>query len=279
LEQQYNKVTFSVSKLVTRAYSTSFSIAVSNLNTEMKAAIYSIYGFVRFADEIVDSFHDYDKRGLLEKFEKDYYDAYKNGISMNPVLNSFQLTVKKYDINDDLIQSFLKSMKVDLFKNGNYNKAEFEEYIYGSAEAVGLMCLKVFVRGDEKQYELLKLPAMRLGAAFQKVNFLRDIKNDTETLGRQYFPDTDFRTFGDAEKIKIIENINNDFINSFTGVRQLPYEAKIPVLIAYYYFNGLLKKISHTPADKLISRRIRINNFVKLLLLMKAYFLCKLKLV
>jgi phytoene/squalene synthetase len=170
-------------------------------------------------------------------------------------------------------------MKVDLIKNGNYNKAEFDEYIFGSAEAVGLMCLKVFVKGDEKQYEMLKLPAMKLGAAFQKVNFLRDIKNDTETLGRQYFPDTDFRTFGDAEKTKIIRDIEKDFINSFSGIRKLPYEAKIPVLIAYYYFNGLLKKISGTPADKLISRRIRINNFVKMFLLIKAYFLCKLKLV
>jgi phytoene synthase len=233
LEQLYNKVTFSISKLVTRAYSTSFSIAVSNLKTEVKSAIYSIYGFVRFADEIVDSFHDYDKKELLKKFENDYYEAYNSGISLNPILHSFQLTVKKYSIKNDLIQSFLRSMKVDLTKNGNYNKAEFEEYIYGSAEAVGLMCLSVFVKGDEIQYEELRLPAMKLGAAFQKVNFLRDLKNDTETLGRQYFPDTDFNTFGETEKRKIIGDIERDFSNSFIGIRKLPSDAKVPVLIAY----------------------------------------------
>lgn len=264
---------------MTRAYSTSFSIAVSNLNAEMKAAIYSIYGFVRFADEIVDSFHDYDKKELLEKFENDYYDAYNKGISLNPVLNSFQLTVKKYCIDDDLIQSFLNSMKSDLTKNGNYNKSQFEEYIYGSAEAVGLMCLKVFVRGDEKKYLELKLPAMKLGAAFQKVNFLRDLKNDAETLGREYFPDTDFRTFGEAEKIRIIGDIENDFRYSLTGIRKLPRETKLPVIIAYYYFRELLKKISATNADKLVSGRIRINNVVKGFLLVKAWFLCKLNLV
>jgi 15-cis-phytoene synthase len=245
----------------------------------MKAAIYSIYGFVRFADEIVDSFHDHDKRELLERFENDYYHAYKNGISLNPVLNSFQLTVKKYGINDDLIQSFLKSMRTDLQKQGNYNKSEFEEYIYGSAEAVGLMCLKVFVKGDEKQYEELKLPAMKLGAAFQKVNFLRDIKNDTENLGREYFPDTDFKTFSETEKKRIIQDIENDFRYSLGGIRNLPSETKMPVITAYYYFSELLKKISATRADKLISRRIRINNFVKMFLLIKAWFMSEFNLV
>lgn len=264
---------------MTRAYSTSFSIAVSNLPPEMKEAIYSIYGFVRFADEIVDSFHDYDKKELLEKFEKDYYDAYRSGISLNPVLNSFQLTVKKYSISDDLIQSFLRSMKSDLIKNGNYTKTEFEEYIYGSAEAVGLMCLKVFVGGDEVQYEELKLPAMKLGSAFQKVNFLRDIKNDAETLGREYFPDTDFRKFGSAEKDRLIKDIRSDFKKSFAGIKKLPDETKVPVLIAYYYFNQLLRKIAGTTSDQLLSRRIRINNIVKIFLLLKAWFMCKLKLV
>jgi 15-cis-phytoene synthase len=279
LVQQYNKITFGISRLVTRAYSTSFSIAVSNLKPELKEAIHSIYGFVRFADEIVDSFHDFDKKELLEKFENDYYEAIRSGISMNPILNSFQLTVKKYLISDDLIQSFLRSMKIDLVKNGNYTKTEFEEYIYGSAEAVGLMCLKVFVRGDERRYEELKLPAMKLGAAFQKVNFLRDIKNDAETLGREYFPDTDFKKFGNAEKKRLIADIRNDFTESFSGIKKLPDETKIPVLIAYYYFYGLLRRISGTPADQLISRRIRINSFVKIYLLLKAWFMCKLKLV
>jgi 15-cis-phytoene synthase len=278
LEEQFNKVTFNISRLVTRAYSTSFSIAVSMLNREMSSAIYSIYGFVRFTDEIVDSFHDYNKKELIEKFEMDYYDAYKNGISLNPLLNSFQLTVKKYNISDDLIQSFLKSMKSDLKKTGSYNKSEFEEYIYGSAEAVGLMCLKVFVRGNEEKYEKLKLPAMRLGAAFQKVNFLRDLKNDAETLGREYFPETNFRTFGEDEKMRIVRDIEGDFSCSLSGIRKLPHETKLPVIIAYYYFTELLKKISATPAEKLISGRIRITNFVKGFLVVKAWFICKLKL-
>jgi phytoene synthase len=279
LEQLYNKVSFRISKLVTRSYSTSFSIAVSYLKPELRSAIYSIYGFVRFADEIVDSFHNYDKKLLLEKFENDYYEAYKTGISLNPILHSFQQTVKKYNINDDLIHSFLKSMKSDLIKNDNYSKAEFDEYINGSAEVVGLMCLKVFIKGDESKYGELRLPAMKLGAAFQKVNFLRDIKNDTETLGRQYFPDTDFKSFNDNVKTKIIGDIEIDFKMSFSGIRNLPDDAKLPVLIAYYYFLRLLKKISRTPADKLISRRIRINNFLKLFLLIKAWFVCKLNLI
>ncbi len=264
---------------MTRAYSTSFSIAVSNLNSEMKAAIYSIYGFVRFADEIVDSFHDHDKKELLEKFEKDYYDALNRGISLNPVLNSFQLTVKKYSISDDLIQAFLNSMKSDIDKTGKYDQSEFEKYIYGSAEAVGLMCLKVFTGGDEKKYTELKLPAMKLGSAFQKVNFLRDLKNDAATLGREYFPGTNFRTFGETEKTRIITDIENDFKYSLTGIRKLSRETKLPVFIAFLYFRELLKKISATKAEKLISGRIRINNLVKGFLLVKGWFLCKFNLV
>jgi phytoene synthase len=245
----------------------------------MRSAIYSIYGFVRFADEIVDSFHSHDRRVLLEKFEKDYYEAYSSGISLNPILNSFQQTVKKYNINDNLIQSFLKSMKSDLDKDGYNSKSEIDEYIYGSAEVVGLMCLKVFLDGNEKLYDGLRVPAMKLGAAFQKVNFLRDIKHDYETLGRQYFPDTDFRTFNEEVKNKIISDIDKDFLTSLSGIRKLPRDSKFPVLIAYYYFGRLLKKISKTNADKLISKRIRINNFVKVSLIIKAYFVCMLKLI
>ena len=183
----YHDVTFTISKIVTRRYSTSFSIAVSFLNPEARKSIYSIYAFVRFADEIVDTFHEYDKTKLLSDFENDYYKALQEGISLNPVLQSFQLTVKKYSIPDQLVQAFLKSMKVDLVKLGSYNKSEINEYIHGSAEVVGLMCLCVFVRGDKSLYEELKLPAMKLGAAFQKVNFLRDLKSDTQELGRNYF--------------------------------------------------------------------------------------------
>jgi phytoene/squalene synthetase len=186
--QLYNDVSFTISKIVTQSYSTSFSIAVSFLNPENRDAIYSIYGFVRFADEIVDTFHDFDKETLLSEFEDAYYKAHKEGISLNPVLHSFQVTVKKYDIPDELIQSFLSSMKVDLVNNGTYTKPEVDEYIYGSAAAVGLMCLCVFVKGDKTLYNDLQYPAMKLGSAFQKVNFLRDLKNDINDLHRSYFP-------------------------------------------------------------------------------------------
>jgi len=279
LEKFYNDISFRISRLITTSYSTSFSIAVSFLKPETRNAIYSIYGFVRFSDEIVDSFHDHNKKALLAKFENDYYDAISEGISLNPVLNSFQLVVKKYKIEDELIQAFLKSMKADLFKEGNYNHAEIDEYIYGSAEVVGLMCLRVFLEGNVELYAELKQSAMKLGSAFQKVNFLRDLKNDVEHLNRSYFPEFDKTSFKDSVKIKIIEDIENDFSESLQGIRRLPKNAKLPVLIAYYYYLNLLRKIRNTPAEKLIMTRIRVADFKKFLLLIKAYFVVKMNII
>lgn len=275
----YDDVSFRISKIVTRSYSTSFSIAVSFLEPETRKAIYSIYGFVRFADEIADTFHDYDKKALLSDFERDYYNAVRNGISLNPVLHSFQQTVKKYNIPDDLIQAFLKSMKADLIKNGSYNKSEIEEYIYGSAEAVGLMCLRVFVDGDNKRFDDLKYPAMKLGSAFQKVNFLRDLRNDILDLNRSYFPELDISSFNNDVKDRIIKDIEADFSTALPGIKGLPGNAKLPVLTAYSYYLSLLGKIRNTPADKLVITRLRVPDIKKYYLLGKSYLAVRLGLI
>jgi phytoene synthase len=279
MTQLYNDVSFKISKLVTQSYSTSFSIAVSFLDAEMRKAIYGIYGFVRLADEIVDTFHDHDKKALLQKFENDYYEALNNGLSLNPVLHSFQQVVNTYKIPDELIQAFLNSMKADLYKHEYNNKASIDEYIYGSAEAVGLMCLKVFVRGNASHYDELRHPAMRLGAAFQKVNFLRDLRSDMEFLGRSYFPEITFKTLDEVVKKQLIHDIKADFSDAYPGIRKLPRAAKLPVLIAYSYYLCLLQKIKKTPAEKLMMTRIRISDFKKFILLMKAYLNYKLKLI
>jgi phytoene/squalene synthetase len=254
-------------------------MAVHFLESEMQNAIYSIYGFVRFADEIVDSFDNCDKKQLLEKFEKDYYEAFNHGISLNPILHSFQSVVKTYNIPDELIQAFLKSMKADLYKNDYKNKDEIDGYIYGSADVVGLMCLKVFTKGDSDLYAMLKHPAMKLGSAFQKVNFLRDLKNDMECLNRRYFPEIEKNTFSDNIKTNIIKEIENDFSASCTGIKNLPDDAKFAVLIAFYYYKSLFKKIRNTPAKKLIATRIRIADSKKIMLLIKAYLAFKLRLI
>lgn len=211
MKQLFDDVSFKCSVLVTKSYSTSFSLAVKMLAPSIREAIYSIYGFVRFADEIVDSFHGFDKETLINDFEEEYYKAQRKGISMNPILNSFQHTVNKYNITDDLIQSFLKSMKMDLIKSDYHSKEEYDEYIYGSADVVGLMCLKVFVKGDNQKYEELKVEAMRLGSAFQKVNFLRDLKDDNLVLNRNYFPGVDLNSFDEDSKMMIIREIEEDF--------------------------------------------------------------------
>jgi 15-cis-phytoene synthase len=273
----FSDVSFEVSKLVTSSYSTSFSLAVKFLQSDLRKAIYSIYGFVRFADEIVDTFHDYDKKFLLDKFEKDYYEAMEHGISLNPVLNSFQETVKKYKITDDLIQAFLKSMKIDLSKNDHLSEEELNEYIFGSAEAVGLMCLKVFTLSDDKLYAELYFPAKKLGAAFQKVNFLRDVKNDTESLNRRYFHETVGKTFDENIKKRIIDNIEKDFASSLPGIKKLPENSRSGALIAYYYFKRLLKKIRKTPAEKLLTTRVRIPDYIKIFLLIKVSLSRKLR--
>jgi len=275
----YTDISYGTSKLVTRAYSTSFSKAVSFLDSEIRDAIYSIYGFVRLADEIVDTFHDFNKQYLLEKFEEDLIDSVKNGISLNPVLNAFILTVKKYNIDDELIHAFLKSMKTDLFKSNHNSKEETDEYIYGSAEVVGLMCLKVFVNGNEELNNELQIPAKKLGAAFQKVNFLRDIKNDTEFLNRKYFHDLVDKKFDDSLKNSLVEDIESDFAASLQGLTKLPQNSRLGVLIAYFYYKNLLKRISKTPAEKLLTARIRVPDLIKMILLGKAYLVNKLNLI
>jgi len=275
----YTDISFETSKLVTRSYSTSFSRAVSFLDSEIRDAIYSIYGFVRLADEIVDTFHDFNKQYLLEKFEDDLKDSCKNGISLNPVLNAFILTVKKYNIDDELIQAFLKSMKIDLFKSNHISKEETDEYIYGSAEVVGLMCLKVFVNGNEDLNNELQIPAKKLGAAFQKVNFLRDIKNDTELLNRKYFHDLVDKKFNDPLKNSLVKDIESDFTASLQGLKKLPQNSRLGVLLAYFYYKKLLKKISKTPAEKLLTARIRVSDLTKMILLGKAYLVNKLNLI
>jgi len=277
--QLYNKTSVNVSRLVTKSYSTSFSIATSLFEKEMRDAIYSIYGFVRFADEIVDTFHDFDKKYLLEKFESDYYDAVKQGISLNPVLQSFQQTVKKFSISDEHIQAFLTSMKYDLYKNDYSNKVTADNYIYGSADVVGLMCLKVFCNGDVNLYNELEFPARKLGSAFQKVNFLRDLKNDMENLDRRYFPEFQQGMFDEKNKLAIIQDIEKDFNSAFVGIKKLPKRSKLAVLIAYYYYMSLLKKIKKTQANRILESRISVSNFKKMLLLLKAMFVYKLRLI
>jgi len=275
----YNKLSFGVSRLVTRAYSTSFSRSVSFLDREIRDAIYSIYGFVRLADEIVDTFHDFDKQQLILEFENDFYHSLHNGLSLNPVLNSFQLTVRKYNIGDDLIQAFLKSMKLDLSRLEHKTKDETNEYIYGSAEVVGLMCLKVFVNGDQKLYDELREPARKLGAAFQKVNFLRDLKNDTQDLKRQYFHNLSNRSFDEAVKTEIIADIEADFDSSVAGMKKLPGNLRLGVVIAYTYYRKLLNKIKSTPAERLLEKRIRVSDPAKAFLLIKALVASRLNMI
>lgn len=279
MKQLFDEVSFKCSKLVTKNYSTSFSLAVYMLSPSIREAIYSVYGFVRFADEIVDSFHGYEKEALIRDFEAEYYKAYRSGISLNPILNSFQITVKRYNISDDLIQAFLKSMKLDLVKTEYHSKEEYEEYIYGSADVVGLMCLKVFVNGDLDKYNLLKEEAMRLGSAFQKVNFLRDLKEDNLVLNRTYFPGIDLNYFDEKAKQAIIREINEDFSIAFQGITQLPIEAKFGVYTAFVYYKKLLKKLERTPSHKIGTARIRVSNYTKAGLLAQSFVSYKLKFV
>ena len=270
MNKDFQKISYQTSKLVTRAYSTSFSIGVRCLDVSVRDAIYSIYGFVRFADEIVDSFHEHNKEKLLLDFERQYYDAILEGLSLNPIINSFQETVTKYKISDDLVRAFLDSMKSDLSKK-KFTEQEIKTYIYGSADVVGLMCLKVFLNGDEVQYEHLKPYAMRLGSAFQKINFLRDLKHDTSDLQRVYFPVLKTNSFDEVNKKIILADIYSDFDEALIGINQLPKNSKLGVYTAYVYYKSLTKRIENTPASEVINKRIRISNFAKLLLFIKAY--------
>ncbi len=275
----FDTISFECSRNVTKTYSTSFSSAVRMLAPSIRQDIYNIYGFVRFADEIVDSFHDYNKEELFDLFQLDLDAALRNKISLNPVLNSFQHTVTKYNIPYELIAAFMKSMKLDLTKMTYTTQEEYNEYIYGSADVVGLMCLKVFVNGDNAKYNALKEAAMRLGSAFQKVNFLRDLKEDFEGLNRTYFPETDLNQLNEASKNKIIQEIESDFKAGFEGIINLPLEAKFGVYTAYVYYKKLLHKLSKTPSAEIKNTRIRVPDYEKVGLFAKCYFSYKLNII
>lgn len=275
----FDTVSFACSEKVTKAYSTSFSSAVKMLAPSIRQDIYNIYGFVRFADEIVDSFHEYDKDTLFLKFEKDLADALKDKISLNPILNSFQHTVHKYHINPELIAAFMKSMQLDLVKKEYKTTEEYQEYIYGSADVVGLMCLTIFVKGDKKKYNDLKQAAMKLGSAFQKVNFLRDLKADYEDLSRTYFPNTDLTKLTETSKKEIIADIEADFKEAYEGIIHLPIEAKFGVYTAYRYYKRLLNKLKATPSTEIKNTRIRVPSYQKIELLARCYVKYRLNLL
>jgi len=257
------------SKAATEKYSTSFSSAIRLLHADLRTPIYNIYGFVRFADEIVDTFHEYNKEELLIEFKKETYASIERGISLNPILHSFQSSVRKYNISHDLIEAFFSSMEMDLSKTV-YNSNGYKEYIYGSAEVVGLMCLYVFCEGDEEMYKKLKPSAQALGAAFQKVNFLRDVKADYQQQNRSYFPEVDFTNFTTSMKKQIEDDITLDFINAYAGILMLPVKARFGVYVAYKYYLSLFKKIKRTTPDNILEQRIRIPNYGKAFIVAKA---------
>ncbi len=275
----FDTVSNTCSKKVTHAYSTSFSTATKMLSPSIRQDIYNIYGFVRFADEIVDSFHEYDKQTLFDDFERQMYEAITNKISLNPILNAFQHTVHKYEIPVALYEAFMKSMRMDLHKKKYLTDAEYKEYIYGSADVVGLMCLKVFVKGNNTSYDELKDSAMSLGSAFQKVNFLRDLKADFEGLDRTYFPDTDLNMLDENSKMKIIKEIEKDFAAGLEGINRLPVEARFGVYTAYRYYKRLLTKLKQTPSEAIKSTRIRVPDYEKFGLLAKCYVNYRLNLI
>lgn len=270
MKELFDTLSFELSEATTKKYSTSFSLGIRFLAKDLHAPIYGIYGFVRFADEIVDSFHGYDKAALLEDFKLQTYKAIHAGISLNPILNAFQKVVNDYKIPHDLIETFLRSMEMDL-EERNYDQLTYEEYILGSAEVVGLMCLKVFVRGDETTYNRLKFNAMKLGSAFQKINFLRDMYADYKELGRVYFPSVNLNEFNETTKADIEADIEEDFRLGYEGIKQLPKEARFGVYMAYKYYTKLFSKIRSTPPTTILSRRIRIPNNKKYRLFLSSY--------
>jgi len=276
--QLFHNASENCSKAVTKEYSTSFSSAIGLLHKDLRAPIFNIYGFVRLADEIVDTFHDYNKSLLLEEFKKDAYDAIERGISLNPILHSFQMTVNQYQIDLKLIDAFFHSMEMDLSKKV-YNQADYGEYIYGSAEVVGLMCLKVFCEGKEDICQQLKASAKSLGAAFQKVNFLRDMKTDQEGLSRLYFPGCDFGNFSEADKRQIEEDIQKDFKSAYCGLRQLPLKARFGVYVAYKYYFSLFKKIKRLQPAHVLAERIHIPSYYKAIIIFRAGIKNQLRLI
>ena len=275
----FDNVSRASSKLTTKQYSTSFSLATRMLGKSIRQDIYNIYGFVRFADEIVDSFHDFPQEVLFNDFEEQLHKAITQRISLNPILNAFQETVHKYDIPQNLYDAFMKSMRWDLSKSVYETKEEYNEYIYGSADVVGLMCLMVFVKGDLSTYDKLKDSAMRLGSAFQKVNFLRDLKADHDLLERTYFPDTNLNELNEENKQKIIAEIQEDFHAGLQGIKELPVNAKFGVYTAYIYYSKLLYKLQQTPSLEIKNTRIRVSNPQKAFLLCKSYLQYKLRFI
>lgn len=265
----FDELSVSCSKITTKKYSTSFSLGILFLDKTMRNPIYSIYGFVRFADEIVDSFHGFDKQTLFQDFKRDTFTAIENKISLNPILNSFQNVVHQYGIDMQWINCFLDSMEMDLHKQ-IYNVENYNKYILGSAEVVGLMCLHVFTEGDKKAFDQLKPFAMKLGAAFQKVNFLRDIKADNDDLGRTYFPEVNLENFGTQDKLNIEKDIASDFAEALIGIKMLPLSSRKGVYLAYYYYTVLFKKIKRIPAQRILNERVRIPNTQKLMLMFKS---------
>lgn len=270
MKQLFDTLSHEMSAMTTKKYSTSFSLGIHFLSKDLQAPIHAIYGFVRFADEIVDSFHAYNKKELLQEFKTETYKALERGISLNPILNSFQWVVNKYHIDPELIEIFLQSMEMDL-ETTQYERTVYEQYILGSAEVVGLMCLKVFVRGNEENYLSLKESAMKLGSAFQKINFLRDLNADYYQLGRTYFPEMNFELFDSKMKTKIEQEIELDFKAGYEGIKLLPKDARFGVYMAYRYYIKLFHKIQKTDAQIILGTRIRIGDNKKVRLLFTSY--------
>ena len=271
MKKLFDQVSESCSRIVTESYSTSFTLATKMLDSSIRQDIYNIYGFVRFADEIVDSFHNYDKKELLNLFEKDLKKSIEDKISLNPILNSFQKTIHNYQIDYELVDSFLNSMKLDLDKKKYLTKKEFDQYVYGSADVVGLMCLKVFVKGNKNHYNDLRPYAMSLGSAFQKVNFLRDLKADHDGLNRSYFPNLNIDKFDESSKKIILDEIDEDFRHALKGIFKLPSSARFGVYTAYKYYLKLLNKLRKTHPLKIKSSRIRVPNYQKVNVLARSY--------
>ncbi len=267
----FDQVSAKCSEVTTQKYSTSFSLGIKFLSSSIRPAIFAIYGFVRLADEVVDSFHGYDRKGLLAQLKSETYAALENKISLNPIINSFQQVVHQYQIDVELIEAFLDSMEMDLEKQV-YTKQLYEKYIFGSAEVVGLMCLKVFCNGDAHEYHALRHAAMKLGSAFQKVNFLRDIKADHLELGRMYFPNMNFDCFTEEDKALIEQEIKAEFDEALAGIAKLPRCAKKGVYLAYIYYRSLFRKIQEIPAKHIMEKRVRVPDFQKALLMLNTFF-------
>lgn len=270
MKKLFDELSYKISKQTTKQYSTSFSLGILALSPKIRNSIYAIYGYVRLADEIVDSFHGFDRSTLLSRFREQTNQALEEKISLNPILQSFQETIHRYNISYQLIEQFLNSMEMDLQKI-DYNSDLYKQYILGSAEVVGLMCLQIFVDGNKEQYEILKPSAMKLGSAFQKVNFLRDMKDDYQVLGRTYFPDVDISYFDNSVKCHIEQEIQDEFREALEGIKKLPNSARFGVYLAYRYYISLFRKIKRTPAKKIINQRIRISNGRKFSLMMSSY--------